>query len=174
MVQPKLMLNKLPISFNIKRKRRQEQPLLFLKIEKLSRISPNLLEKNKQISFQFSPYHLQNVVDPLTAINQLLFNQKSKLNCNQRTKVFDGSDVFYLILSKQSNKDHIVNSSKITFKKPLRKCRLQYQTIAGHKAKDEKKFNKSYVDIFYGKQGAVYLPYFLRTKSKISLKMFLK
>jgi len=51
---------------------------------------------------------------------------------------------------------------------------LQYQTIAGHKAKDEKKFNKSYVDIFYGKQGAVYLPYFLRTKSKISLKMFLK
>ena len=39
---------------------------------------------------------------------------------------------------------------------------------------DEKKFNKSYVDIFYGKQDTVYLPYFLRTKSKISLKMFLK
>ena len=78
------MLNKLPISFNIKRKRRQDQLLLFLKIEKLSRTSPNLLEKNKQIlSIQLTP-HLQNVVDPLTAINQLLFNQKNKLNENKK------------------------------------------------------------------------------------------
>ena len=67
MVQQKLMLNKLPISFNIKRKRRQDQPLLFLKIEKLSKTSPNLLEKNKQISFQFSPitYKMLLILLPL-------------------------------------------------------------------------------------------------------------
>ena len=59
------MLNKLPISFNIKRKRRQDQPLLFLKIKKLSRISPNLLEKNKQISFQFSPITYKILLIPL-------------------------------------------------------------------------------------------------------------
>jgi len=119
-------------------------------------------------------HHLQGVVDPLTAINQLIFKQNNKLNCNKKIKVFDGSDVFYLILSKQNNKNHIIKSSKITTKKLLRKCKLQYQTIAGHKVKDEKKFNKSYVDIFYGKQGTVYLPYLLMTQSKISLKMFLK
>jgi len=67
MVQPKPMLNKLPISFNIKRKRRQDQLLLFLKIEKLSRTSPNLLEKNKQILFQFSPitYKMLSILLPL-------------------------------------------------------------------------------------------------------------
>ena len=156
-----------------KKKKARATTIVFKDRKVIKNISQPARKKQTNI-IPIQSHHLQNIVDPLTAINQLLFNQKSKLNCNQRTKVFDGSDVFYLILSKQSNKDHIVNSSKITFKKPLRKCRLQYQTIAGHKAKDEKKFNKSYVDIFYGKQDAVYLPYFLRTKSKISLKMFLK
>ena len=160
--------------FQYQKKKKERLTTIIFKDRKMIKNVSQPARKKQINIIPIQPRHLQNVVDPLTAINQLLFNQKNKLNCNQRTKVFDGSDVFYLILSMQSNKDYVVKSSKITFKKPLRKCRLQYQTIAGHKAKDEKKFNKSYVDIFYGKQDTVYLPYFLKTKSKISLKMFLK
>ena len=156
-----------------KKKKARSTTIIFKDRKVIKNISQPARKKQINI-IPIQSYHLQDIADPLTALNQLLFNQKDKLNCNQKIKVFDGSDVFYLILSKQNNNDQVFNSSKITFKKPLRKCKLQYQTIAGHKAKDEKKFNKSYVDIFYGKQDKVYLPYFLRTKSKISLKMFLK
>mgnify|MGYP000359607294 CR=1 FL=1 len=156
-----------------KKKKARSTTVVFEDKKVIKNISQPARKKQTNI-IPIQSYHLLDVVDPLTAINQLLFNQKNKLNCNQKIKVFDGSDVFYLILSKQNNKDYVFKSSKIIFKKPLKKCKIQYQTIAGHKVKDEIKFNKSYVDIFYGKQSTVYLPYFLKTKSKISLKMFLK
>ena len=117
---------------------------------------------------------MKNVLDPLTAINDILFSQKNELNCTKKIKVFDGSDVFYLILSQQDTKDYIVKSSKIVLKQPLKKCRLRYQAVAGHEIEDEKDYNKKYVDIFYGKQNGIYLPYLLQTKSKITIKMFLK
>ena len=160
--------------FQYKKKKKARSTTIVFEDKKVVKNISQPARKKKTNIIPIQSYHLENVADPLTAINQLLFEQKNKLNCNQTIKVFDGSDVFYLILSKQSNKNYNFKSSKINFKKPLTKCKLQYQTIAGHKIKDEKKYNKSYVDIFYGKQNSVYLPYFLRTKSKISLKMFLK
>jgi hypothetical protein len=160
--------------FQYQKKKKARSTTIIFKDKKVIKNVSRPARKKQTNIIPIQSYHLQDVMDPLTALNQLLFNQTNKLNCNQKIKVFDGSDVFYLILSRQKNNDQIFNSSKITFKKLLRKCKMQYQTIAGHKAKDEKKFNKSYVDIFYGKHDMVYLPYFLRTKAKISLKMFLK
>ena len=130
--------------------------------------------RNKKNLVPIYKHHLQNVLDPLSAINEILFSQKTKLNCNKKIKVFDGSDVFYLVLSQKDTKNYIIRSSKIIFKEPLKKCKLQYQAIAGHKIGDEKDYNKKFVDIFYGKQNDLYLPYLLKTKSKITLKMFLK
>ena len=117
---------------------------------------------------------LENVVDPLTAIQQLIFEQSNKLNCNKQQKVFDGSDVFYLQLSQPDKDNYVINSSKLIYKEPMQKCRLTYKTVSGHEIEDQEKSNKRYVDIFYGKQNKIFFPYFLTTKSTVTLEMFLK
>jgi len=117
---------------------------------------------------------LENVVDPLSAIQQLIFEQSNKLNCNKQQKVFDGSNVFYLQLSQPGKDDYVINSSKLIYKKPMQKCRLTYKAVSGHEVEDEEKLNKKYVDIFYGKLNKIFFPYFLTTKSTVTLEMFLK
>ena len=118
--------------------------------------------------------HLINIVDPLTAVQKLIFDQNKKLNCNKQKKVFDGANVFYLKLSQVDVDSYIIDSSKLIYQKPMQKCKLTYQTISGHELEDEAKLNKMYVDIFYGEKNKMFYPYFLSTKSKITLEMFLK
>lgn len=116
---------------------------------------------------------LENTVDPLAAIYSLIFNQKNNLNCNKKQKVFDGANVYFLILSQIDKNDYTIDSSKLVYNGPMQKCKLSYQTVSGHEIKDEKKLNKMYVDIFYGKKKEMFLPYFLTTKSTITIEMFL-
>lgn len=160
--------------FNYKKKKKGRATTIIFKDQKVIQNYSQPPRKNKANLVPIQKHHLKNVLDPLTAINDILFSQKNELNCTKKIKVFDGSDVFYLILSQRNTKDYEVNSSKIAFKQPLKKCRLGYQTVAGHEIEDEKDYNKKYVDIFYGKKNGIYLPYLLKTKSKITIKMFLK
>ena len=160
--------------FNYKKKKKGRATTIIFKDQKVIQNYSQPPRKNKANLVPIQKHHLKNVLDPLTAINDILFSQKNELTCTKNIKVFDGSDVFYLILSQRNTKDYEVNSSKIAFKQPLKKCRLGYQTVAGHEIEDEKDYNKKYVDIFYGKKNGIYLPYLLKTKSKITIKMFLK
>ena len=160
--------------FNYKKKKKGRATTIIFKDREVIQNYSQPPRKNKANLVPIQKHHLKNTLDPLTAINDILFSQKNELNCTKKIKVFDGSDVFYLILSQQDTKDYIVKSSKIVLKQPLKKCRLRYQAVAGHEIEDEKDYNKKYVDIFYGKQNGIYLPYLLQTKSKITIKMFLK
>jgi len=118
---------------------------------------------------------LTNVVDPLSSIDYLLFNQKNNLSCNKQIKVFDGSEVYLLSLSLLETKSKKIQSSKLSYQGSLSSCRLSYKTISGHEKKDEKKLNKMYVDIYFGKTNKDYIPYYLTNKSGlVTLKMFLR
>jgi hypothetical protein len=116
---------------------------------------------------------LEDSVDPLSAIRSLIFNQSNILNCNKKQKVFDGQNVYFLILSQKDKNDYVIDSSKLVYPGSMQKCKLSYKAVSGHEIEDEKKLNKMYVDIFYGKQNEMFLPYFLTTKSKITIEMFL-
>ncbi len=143
---------------------------------KNNKVTENFSVPAKEIKKNIVPVQkqdLENVVDPLTAIQLLVFNQKNNLNCNKQQKVFDGTNVFYLKLSQENSDGYVIDSSKLSYQGSLQKCKLSYVIVSGHEVEDEKKLNKMYVDIFFGKQNKMFLPYFLTTKSKITLEMFL-
>ncbi len=140
------------------------------------KIVKNIAVPKRKIKTEIVPVKeqdLENTVDPLAAIYYLIFNQKNNLNCNKKHKVFDGANVYFLILSQIDKNDYTIDSSNLVYNGPMQKCKLSYQTVSGHEIKDEKKFNKMYVDIFYGKKKEMFLPYFLTTKSTITIEMFL-
>ena len=69
------MLNKLLIGFNIKRKKKARATTIVFKDKKVIKNISQPARKKQTNTILIQPYHLQNVVDPLTAINQLLFNK---------------------------------------------------------------------------------------------------
>lgn len=166
--------NKATYKFAFQKKEKSRTKKIVLKDQVVISNFSNPPKKEKKDIIPISQEDLINVLDPLTAVQQLIFEQKKQLNCNKQKKVFDGSNVFYLKLSKEDTDPYIINSSKLIYQESLQKCKLTYQTIAGHELDDEEKLNKMYVDIFYGKKNKMFYPYFLTTKSKVTLEMFLK
>ena len=160
--------------FSYQKKEKKRTTTVVLKNQAVINNFANPPRKEKKNIVPITKEDLTNIVDPLTAVQQLIFDQNKKLNCNKQKKVFDGANVFYLKLSQVDVDSYIIDSSKLIYQKPMQKCKLTYQTISGHELEDEAKLNKMYVDIFYGEKNKMFYPYFLSTKSKITLEMFLK
>jgi hypothetical protein len=160
--------------FSYQKKEKKRTTTVVLKNQTVINNFSNPPRKEKKNIVPVTKEDLTNIVDPLTAVQQLIFDQNKKLNCNKQKKVFDGANVFYLKLSQVDVDSYIIDSSKLIYQKPMQKCKLTYQTISGHELEDETKLNKMYVDIFYGEKNKMFYPYFLSTKSKITLEMFLK
>lgn len=102
---------------------------------------------------------LNNVIDPLTAVKQILKEGYKK--CNFKSKVFDGEEVYILTLI--DNKI-INNGYKI--------CTLKYQTVSGHKLKREKRLNNLELEIYYPLHSSDISNIYFKTKIKnLPLKM---
>ena len=160
--------------FSYQKKEKSRTTTVVLKDQAVINNFSNPPRKEKKDIVPVTKEDLKNVVDPLTAVQQLIFDQNKKLNCNKQKKVFDGANVFYLKLSQVDTDPYIIDSPKLIYQEPMQKCKLTYQTISGHELEDEAKANKMYVDIFYGEKNKMFYPYFLTTKSKITVEMFLK
>ena len=66
-----------------KKKKARSTTIVFKDRKVIKNISQPARKKQTNTLYTIT-HHLQNVVDPLTAINQLLFNQKNKLNENKK------------------------------------------------------------------------------------------
>lgn len=167
--------NKVDYKFHYQKKSKERTTLISFQDQQVVKniaVPPRSIAKN---IIPIQKEDLMNVVDPLSSIYYLLFNQKNNLSCNKQIKVFDGSEVYSLSLSLLETKSKRIHSSKLSYQGSLSSCRLSYKTISGHEKKDEKKLNKMYVDIYFGKTNKDYIPYYLTNKSGlVTLKMFLR
>ncbi|MAW01962.1 MAG: hypothetical protein CMI81_03655 [Candidatus Pelagibacter sp.] len=102
---------------------------------------------------------LNNVIDPLTAVKQILKTGYKK--CNFKSKIFDGEEIYIL---KLIDNQIIKNSYKV--------CTLKYQTVSGHKLKREKKLNNLKLHIYYPLDSSdISNIYFKTTIKSLPLKM---
>jgi len=167
--------NKTIYTFQYKKKKKERKSIIIFnkgKVIKNIAKPPRILKTN---IIPISKDDLVDVRDPLSAVYDLFFNHYGNLNCNQKIKIFDGSEVFFLQLSLIKNNPKQIKSTKLIYKGSMVKCRLNYRVISGHLKKKEKKLNKMYVDIYFGRSNNNYIPYFLTNKTKlVTLKMFLK
>ena len=116
---------------------------------------------------------LVGTVDPLTAVNQILFNNNLDHQCRSRAKIYDGDDVYEVYLSPRKLDKLSVNYKEQNFQ-IIFSCRLNYKAISGHKFEREKKLNSRYLDVYFSKFNNSIIPVYFETKSKfIKLKMYL-
>tara|TARA_A100001015_G_scaffold130962_1_gene145329 strand:+ start:575 stop:1309 length:735 start_codon:yes stop_codon:yes gene_type:complete len=116
---------------------------------------------------------LLNTLDPLSAVELILFDNFLNSKCEKKQKIFDGDDVYLVSLTKNK-----INYPSIKYKNQNYKisfsCRLNYKAISGHKFKREKKLNSLYLDIYFAKISNDIIPVYFETKAKLlPLKMYL-
>ena len=163
--------NNLEYYFNLKKKNKEK--IYQFKIKNgnidLSNINLNKGKNYKSIK----KTDLRNVLDPLTAVSEILYSNKIDTKCNFKKRIYDGDDVYEIFLTPKET-----NKLKIKFNKKEYKiifvCRLNYKAISGHKFKREKKLNSRYLDIYFSKFNNNVLPTYFEAKSKIiPVKMYL-
>ena len=132
------------------------------------------IKSNKGKDFKkINKSDLLNTFDPLTAVKLVLFNNTIDSKCTNRKKIYDGDDVYLILLAKNK-----VNYSFIKYKNKEYKisfsCRLNYKAISGHKFKREIKLNSLYTDVYFSKISNDIIPVYFETKAKfVPLKMYL-
>ena len=114
-----------------------------------------------------------NTLDPLSAVELILFDNVLNSKCQKKQKIFDGDDVYLVSLTKNK-----INYPFIKYKNQNYKisfsCRLNYKAISGHKFKREKRLNSLYLDIYFAKISNDIIPVYFETKAKLlPLKMYL-
>jgi hypothetical protein len=110
--------------------------------------------------------HLQNVVDPLTAVLILANAGGDKTGadvCDRRLPVFDGKSRYDIQLSYKRTKQ--VKSGE-GYKGPAYVCKVKYFPIAGHKANDDEngyaaKNDSIEVWMIPISQSGLYVPYYI-------------
>ena len=55
---------------------------------------------------------LRNLLDPLTAVSEILYSNKIDAKCNFKNRIYDGDDVYEIFLTPEEK-----NKSKIKFNK---------------------------------------------------------
>ena len=116
---------------------------------------------------------LLNTLDPLSAVELILFDNVLNSKCENKQKIFDGDDVYLVTLTKNK-----INYPFIKYKNQNYKisfsCRLNYKAISGHKFKRETKLNSLYTDVYFSKISNDIIPVYFETKAKfVPLKMYL-
>ncbi len=120
-------------SFAYKTSDKKEQIDLKFTSNTVSQITLNPPRGSSAKRIPITQAHLQNVLDPLSAVVQLSHarTQKQKSSaCNKRLQIFDGKARYDLVLSPKGAKQ--INASG--YKGTAYICRVKYVPIAGHKA----------------------------------------
>jgi hypothetical protein len=128
------------------------------------------IKKNSQYK-KIEIQDLKDTVDPLTGVRDMLFGQKTKLNCSLKQKIYDGDDVYevYFKPIKKLIKEVVIEEKKYPIHQA---CSLNYKAISGHKLSREKDLNSRYLNVYFAKQEDTFVPVYFDTKLKIlSLKM---
>ncbi len=163
--------NSLSYYFNSLR-RNEEKTYHYKKVNNI--IDFDKIKLNKGENFKkIIKTDLLNTLDPLTAIKLILFDNTLNSKCKNKTKIFDGDDVYLVSLTKNK-----INYPFIKYKKQNYKisfsCRLNYKAISGHKFKREKKLNSLSIDTYFSKISNDIIPVYFETKAKlVPLKMYL-
>ena len=163
--------NSLSYYFNSQRKN-EEKTYHYKKINNIIDIDKIKLNKGENFK-KINKVDLLNTIDPLSAVELILFNNDLNSKCENNTKIYDGDDVYLVSLTKNNTNypsiEYKNQEYKISFS-----CKLNYKAIAGHKLKREKKLNSLYIDIYFSKISNDIIPVYFETKTKlIPLKMYL-
>jgi Protein of unknown function (DUF3108) len=116
--------------------------------------------------------HMQNVVDPLSAVVMLTnigANKSGEEVCGRRLPIFDGKARYDLQLSYKGSKT--INAAN-GYKGPAYICKVKFIPIAGHKPNDEE---NSYAAKNEGievwmmpvTQAAIYIPYYIYLPTQV-------
>ncbi len=153
-------------------KKNKEKIYQFKKIN--NKIVLEGVQFNKGLNYKIiNKKDLINVVDPLTAVQKILFSNKLDSNCNIREDIYDGDDVYQVFLTQNRMDYSFINFKNNNYKISF-SCRLNYKTVSGHKYKREKKLNSMYLNVFFSKIGNDVIPVYLETTAKlVPLKMYL-
>ena len=164
-------INSLSYYFN-SLKKNEEKTYHYKKIN--NKINVDKIKLNKGENFKkIERSDLLNTLDPLSAVEFILFNNVINSKCKNKKKIFDGDDVYLVFLTQNK-----INYSFIKYKNQNYKisfsCRLNYKAISGHKLNREKKLNSLYLDIYFSKISNDIIPVYFETKTKlIPIKMYL-
>ena len=131
-------INSLSYYFN-SLKKNEEKTYHYKKIN--NKINVDKIKLNKGENFKkIERSDLFNTLDPLSAVEFILFNNVINSKCKNKKKIFDGDDVYLVFLTQNK-----INYSFIKYRNQNYKisfsCRLNYKAISGHKLNREKKLN---------------------------------
>ncbi len=123
-------------------------------------------QKPSSLRVPITRKHMQNVVDPLSAIVMLTnigANKSGQEVCDRRLPIFDGKARYDLQLSYKSSRNITAANG---YKGPAYICKVKYIPIAGHKAGDEEakyaaKNEGNEVWMMPVPQAALYVPYYI-------------
>jgi hypothetical protein len=129
-------------------------------------IAVNPPQRPSTLRIPITRKHMQNVVDPLSAVVMLTnigVNKSGQEVCNSRLPIFDGKARYDLQLSYKSSKNITAASG---YKGPAYICKVKYIPIAGHKPADEEnnyaaRNDGNEVWMMPVPQAALYVPYYI-------------
>ncbi len=163
--------NNLSYYFNSLRKN-EEKTYHYKKINNIIDVDKIKLNKGENYK-KINRDDLSNTLDPLTAIEIILFDNSLNSKCENKQKIFDGDDVYLVSLTKNKINYPFIKYENQNYKISF-SCRLNYKAISGHKLNREKKLNSLYLDIYFSKISGDIIPVYFETKAKlIPLKMYL-
>ncbi len=153
-------------------KKDQEKTYYYKKIN--NKIDLDKIKLNKGENFKkITRSDLLNTLDPLSAVELILFNNVLNSKCEKKQKIFDGDDVYLVSLTKNKIKYPFIKYKNQNYKISF-SCRLNYKAISGHKFEREKRLNSLYLDIYFSKISNDIIPVYFETKAKLlPLKMYL-
>ena len=153
-------------------KKNKEKTYYYKKIN--NKIDVDKIKLNKGENFKkIIRSDLLNTLDPLSAVELILFDNVLNSKCEKKQKIFDGDDVYLVSLSKNRINYPLIKYKNQNYKISF-SCRLNYKAVSGHKFKREKRLNSLYLDIYFTKISNDIIPVYFETKAKlVPLKMYL-
>ena len=153
-------------------KKNKEKTYYYKKIN--NKIDVDKIKLNKGENFKkIIRSDLLNTLDPLSAVELILFDNVLNSKCEKKQKIFDGDDIYLVSLTKNRINYPLIKYKNQNYKISF-SCRLNYKAISGHKFKREKRLNSLYLDIYFAKISNDIIPVYFETKSKlVPLKMYL-
>ena len=153
-------------------KKNKEKTYYYKKIN--NKINLDKIKLNKGENFKkIIRSDLLNTLDPLSAVELILFDNVLNSKCEKKQKIFDGDDVYLVSLTKNRINYPLIKYKNQNYKISF-SCRLNYKAISGHKFKREKRLNSLYLDIYFAKIINDIIPVYFETKAKLlPLKMYL-
>ena len=153
-------------------KKNEEKTYHYKKINNIIDFDKIKLDKGENF-IKINKDDLSNTLDPLSAVELILFDTVLNPECKKKQKIFDGDDVYLVTLTKNKTFHPVIKYKNQNFK-IIFSCRLNYKAISGHKFKREKKLNSLYIDVYFSKISSDIIPVYFETQAKlIPLKMYL-